>query len=100
MLLVGFVAKHTFLYFDLCEIAERAYGTYTVRIASFPGLQSPNAVEGLVKRVVLARCRVKVALRHTYVVLRMRRLVRHMHDVCAIHIRRNCVHSHPKLLMV
>ena len=33
---------------------------------------------------VHARCRVKVALRHTYVVLRMRRLVRHLHDVCAI----------------
>ena len=29
---------------------------------------------------------VKVALRHTCVVLRMRTLVWHMHDVCAIHI--------------
>ena len=37
---------------------------------------------------VRARCRVKVALRHTRVVLRMRTLVRHMHNVCAIHISR------------
>ena len=36
--------------------------------------------------VVRARCRVKVALCHTCVVLRMRTLVWHMHDVCAIHI--------------
>ena len=47
-----------------------------------------------------ARCRVKVALRHTYVVLRMHRVVRHIHDICAIHIRRNSVHGHLKLLMV
>ena len=31
---------------------------------------------------VCARCMVKVALRHTYIVLCMRRVVRHMHDVC------------------
>lgn len=38
---------------------------------------------------VLYRCsQGKVAFRHTYVILRMRRLVRR---ICAIHIRRNCV---------
>ena len=36
-----------------------------------------------------AGCRVKVALRHIRL-LRMRRLLRHMHD---------CVHCHPKLLV-
>ena len=46
------------------------------------------------------RCRVKVTLRHTYVGLCMRRLVRHMYDVCTIHIRRNSVHGHLKLLLV
>ena len=30
----------------------------------------------------------------------MPRVVRYMHDVCVIHIRWNCVHGHPKLLVV
>ena len=42
----------------------------------------------------------KTCIRHTYVVLRMRRLIWHLRDVSAIHIRRNCVHSHSKLLVV
>ena len=46
-----------------------------------------------------ARYWVKVALCHTYVVLPMCTVVRHMHDVCAIHIRRNSVHGHLKLLV-
>ena len=37
---------------------------------------------------------------HAYVVLRMRRLVQHIHDVCEMHNRRNCVHGLPKLLVV
>ena len=49
---------------------------------------------------VRARCSVKVALHHTYTELRMRRVVRHMDDVCAIHIRRNCVYCHLKLVVV
>ena len=44
---------------------------------------SPKIADG---HLVRARCRVKVALRHSCVVVRMRTLVRHMHDVCAIHI--------------
>ena len=51
-------------------------------------------------REVRARYGVKVALRHTYIVLRMRTVIWHMHDVCAIHIRRNSVHGHPNLLVV
>ena len=35
--------------------------------------------------MVHARCRVKVTLHHTYVALRMRGVVRHLHDICAIH---------------
>ena len=35
----------------------------------------------------------------SYVVLRMRRVVWHMHDVCTIHIRQNSAHDHVKLLM-
>ena len=49
---------------------------------------------------MLARCRLKVTLRHTCVVLHVHRLVSHMHDVCVIHIRRNSVHGHLKLLVV
>ena len=30
----------------------------------------------------------------------MRRVVQQIHDVCVVHIRRNSVHGHPKLLMV
>ena len=30
----------------------------------------------------------------------MRRVVWHMHDICMIHIRRNCVHGLPNLLVV
>ena len=48
----------------------------------------------------MCRCRVKVALCHTYVVLCMRTVVQHLHDVGTIHIRRNSVHGHPNLLMV
>ena len=33
-------------------------------------------------------------------VLHIRRLVQHMHDICAIHIRRNSVYSHPNFLVV
>ena len=47
-----------------------------------------------------ARCRVKVALHHTYIVLHMRRVVRHLQDICVVHIRWNSVHGHPKLLVV
>ena len=47
-----------------------------------------------------ARCRVKVALRHTYIVLHMRRVVRHLQDICVVHIRWNSVHGHLKLLVV
>ena len=43
---------------------------------------------------------VKVALRHTYVVLYMHTVVRHMHDVCTILNRQNSVHGHLKLLVV
>ena len=39
-------------------------------------------------------------LRLSYVGKHMCRVVRYMHDICAIHIRRNCVHGHPKLLVV
>ena len=34
--------------------------------------------------LVHARCRVKVALRHTYIALRMRSVVRHLHDIYAV----------------
>ena len=37
---------------------------------------------------------------HAYVVLCMHRLVQYIHDVCMMHIRRNCVHGLPKLLVV
>ena len=47
----------------------------------------------------MCRCRVKVALCHTYVVLCMRTVLQHLHDG-VIHIRRNSVHGHLKLLMV
>ena len=30
----------------------------------------------------------------------MRRVVWYMHNICAIHIRPNCVHGHPKVLVV
>ena len=30
----------------------------------------------------------------------MHRVVQQIHDVCVVHIRRNSVHGHPKLLMV
>ena len=30
---------------------------------------------------------VKVALRHTYIVLRMHSVVRHLLDICAVHVR-------------
>ena len=35
----------------------------------------------------------------SYVGMRMHRVVRYMHIVCAVHIRQNCVHGHPKLLV-
>ena len=47
-----------------------------------------------------ARCRVKVALRHTYVALRMRSVVRHLHDGWAVHIRWKSMHGRSKLLVV
>ena len=43
---------------------------------------------------------VKVALRHTSVVLYMHTVVWHMHDVCTILNRQNSVHGHLKLLVV
>ena len=49
---------------------------------------------------VTASCIVKVALYHTYVVLHMHRVVRHMHDVCTIHTGLNSAHGHPKLLVI
>ena len=30
----------------------------------------------------------------------MHRVVQYMHDICAVHIRQNYVHGHPKLLVV
>ena len=48
----------------------------------------------------MCRIKVKVTLHHTYVVLHMDRVVLHMHDVSAIHIRRNSVHGCPKFFMV
>ena len=36
----------------------------------------------------------------SYVGMHMCGVVRYMDDVCVIHIRRNCVHGHPKLLVV
>ena len=51
-------------------------------------------------RTIHARCRVKVALRHTYVALRMRSAVQHLYDDWAIHIRRKSMHGRSKLLGV
>ena len=45
-----------------------------------------------------ARCMIKFALHHTYVVLHLHRVV--WHGVCAIHNRWNSVHSHYKLFVV
>ena len=48
--------------------------------------------------MVPARCRVKVALRHTYVVLRIRRLIRHFLATCnALKAQRQSLLSHASL---
>ena len=43
--------------------------------------------------------RVKVALRHTYVALRMRSVVQHLYDGWAVHIRRKSMHGRSELLV-
>ena len=50
--------------------------------------------------VVHARCRVKVALHHTYIALCTGSVVQHLHDVCTVQIRWNSVHGCLKLLVV
>ena len=50
--------------------------------------------------IISTGCRVKVALCHIYVALHMHSVVRHLHDICAVHIRRKNVHGHSKLLVV
>ena len=49
---------------------------------------------------VHAKCRLKDALRHTYVALCMRSVIRCFHDVCAVHIRWNSVQGCSELLVV
>ena len=46
----------------------------------------------------MCRCRVKVALCHTCIVLCMCTVVQHLHDIGVIHIRQNSVHGHPNLV--
>ena len=60
---------------------------------------TPLADAHLTNGKVRARCRVKVALRHTCLVLRMRTLVRHMHDVARYTLAGLCAQS-PEFLVV
>ena len=48
----------------------------------------------------LLRARTRLRTPKPYVPLRMRSVIRHLHDVCAVHIRRNGVRGHSNLLVV
>ena len=54
----------------------------------------------MMRSLFRARGRVKVALHHIYVALRMCRVVWHMHRVCMIHIRQPSADGRPRLLVV
>ena len=67
----------------------------SVGLCTWESLTSPmlKYVYGSIDHVVFTSC-------HTYVGLRMRKVVRLMHNIYAVHIRRNSVHCHSKLLLV